>query len=96
MPESQGATEFNSAGVKPQWRGIFIDARMRRPTTGRRSSRSAAMEGHLYRCPNYLTTPRYAAEPTAAMEGHLYRCPNSQPAYPANRFPTCRNGGASL
>ena len=36
-------------GAVPQWRGIFIDARI---PQARSDALSAAMQGHLYRCPN--------------------------------------------
>ena len=38
----------------------------------------AAMEGHLYRCPNLRFPRACSARWLAAMEGHLYRCPNAR------------------
>ena len=51
MPECLAPEADKQADRRPQWRGIFIDARIHGPGNEDRQL-GPAMEGHLYRCPN--------------------------------------------
>ena len=55
MPESSESHTGEPSGMSPQWRGIFIDARIAPPEVALAVGVVAAMEGHLYRCPNSST-----------------------------------------